>query len=51
MSEADPRAENTRLRQELAEIKMNSEFCQERQPSSPHSGANKKFELMQPEQG
>ena len=34
MSEADLRAENARLRRELAEAKMDNEFCQKRQPSS-----------------
>jgi len=34
MSEADLRAENARLRRELAEAKMDNEFCQKQQPSS-----------------
>ncbi|WP_259466597.1 hypothetical protein [Corynebacterium macginleyi] len=51
-SDADIRAENARLRRELAEAKMDNEFLSKATAFFVASQRDrKKFELIQPEQG
>ena len=51
MSEADLRAENARLPRELAEAKMDNEFCQKRQPSSLQGNASRKVRINAAREG
>ncbi|WP_411763289.1 hypothetical protein [Corynebacterium macginleyi] len=52
LSQADLRAENVRLRRELAEAKMDNEFLSQATAFfAAKQREEEKFELMQPEQG
>ena len=51
LSEADIRAENARLRRELAEVKMDDEFYQSDNLLRFEATRTEKFELMQSAQG
>ena len=51
LSEADLRAENARLRRELAEAKMDNEFLSKATAFFALRQSEQKFGLMQPEQG